>query len=54
MDIKVSLDVYMETLRIAREGEGRHSLLGQFEWLLRNFRISDDAALYEPEDPTQR
>jgi hypothetical protein len=55
MDIKVPLDVYMETLRAARdarEGERRYSFLSQYEWLLRNFRVSDDSALYEPEDPT--
>jgi hypothetical protein len=51
MDIKVPLDVYIETLRAAaREGDGFQWSLGQFEWLLRNFRISDHSAVYEPEE----
>jgi hypothetical protein len=51
MDIKVPLDVYIETLRTAaREGDSFQWSLGQFEWLLRNFRISDHSAVYEPEE----
>jgi len=52
MDIEVPLDVYIETLRAAaREGDSFQWSLGQFEWLLRNFRISDHSAVYEPEWP---
>ena len=51
MDIKVPLDVYIETLRAARECDRGRPRLNQFEWLLRNFRISDDSAVYEPEEP---
>ena len=51
MDIKVPLDVCIETLRAAaREGDSFQWSLGQFEWLPRNFRISNHSAVYEPED----
>ena len=51
MDIEVRLDVYIETLRAAaREGDSFQWSLGQFEWLPRNFGISDHSAVYEPED----
>jgi hypothetical protein len=50
MDIKVPLDVYIETLRAAREGDSFQWGLGQFGWLLRNFRTSDHSAVYEPEE----